>query len=124
MSLNIKNKLNSKIRFQDKGHTTVYDLINQTETGVSTVDLVVIEIAPGQHSLNHYHPGMHELFYLLKGQIKILVNGEEGIMNPGDAIIVDPEAPRFLHNLTDQNAEVIIVCSPAYHKDCSVFLEK
>lgn len=52
----------------------LYKSLGYNETECETACLVSIEIPPGQRSLKHHHPNMPELFYVLKGQVEIVIN--------------------------------------------------
>lgn len=42
------------------------------------------------HSIEHLHKTMHEYFYLLRGSMKIAVNGEKIELNKDDLLVVEP----------------------------------
>ncbi|HXZ35222.1 MAG TPA: cupin domain-containing protein [Thermodesulfobacteriota bacterium] len=50
----------------------------------------------------HYHEDMEEIFIILKGQAKILVNGEEAEMGEGEAVII---LPREIHQMKNGGGE-------------------
>ena len=50
----------------------------------------------------HYHEDMEEIFIILKGQAKILVNGEEAEMGEREAVVIPP---REVHEMKNAGAE-------------------
>ena len=50
----------------------------------------------------HYHEDMEEIFIILKGQAKILANGEEAEMGEREAVVI---LPREVHEMKNAGAE-------------------
>jgi len=57
---------------------------------------------PGKAFRAHYHEDMEEIFIILKGQAKILVNGEEAEMGEREAVVI---LPRKVHEMKNAGAE-------------------
>ena len=57
----------------------------------------------------HYHEDMEEIFIILKGQAKILVNGEEAEMGEGEAVIILPREIHQMKNAGEEDLEYLAV---------------
>jgi len=64
------------------------------------VGLTVVDCDPGWEGPEHDHAeGDHEEVYLLlSGAASVTVDGETVDLDPGDAICIDPDETRQLHN--------------------------
>jgi quercetin dioxygenase-like cupin family protein len=68
--------------------------------GSEAVGLTVVDCEPGWEGPEHDHAeGDHEEIYLLlEGAASVTVDGETVDLDPGDAVLVPPEATRRIHN--------------------------
>ena len=74
-------------------------------------------IEPGQASTRHRHKSTEELYVLLEGIGKLRVGDELLVLEPMDAVAVDPETVRQPFNDTDQDQLWLIVGAPTEHAD-------
>ena len=63
-----------------------------------------LTVAPGQVCPNHYHKIIKETFLIIKGEVKMVLNGEERLMTPGDACTFGPGT---WHWFTSEHGAVI-----------------
>lgn len=59
----------------------------------------------GKASSFHYHEEKDELFYLVRGQLKVLLEDQEVILKPGDTLHIPPKQR---HRLIPINDTVIL----------------
>ena len=57
----------------------------------------------------HYHEDMEEIFILLKGHAKILVDGEEAEMGEGEAVVIPPRIVHEMKNVGGEDLEYLAV---------------
>ncbi|WP_237216737.1 cupin domain-containing protein [Falsiroseomonas oryziterrae] len=59
----------------------------QLKTLAATERMVLVEctFAPGQASKPHMHPDHDSIVYVVKGKVKVTIDGREFIAGPGDA---------------------------------------
>jgi len=57
----------------------------------------------------HYHEDMEEIFIILKGQAKILADGEEAEMGNGDAVVILPREVHEMKNVGGEDLEYLAV---------------
>ena len=67
----------------DKVGLIEYWIANETEAGYCGKYLFLFD---GQQCPYHSHNEKHETFFVVKGKIRMVVNGEERIMNEGDVL--------------------------------------
>ncbi len=91
------------------------DLGRQLEAGELGVRLWRIE--PGQASTRHRHKSTEEIYVLLEGTGKIRVGDQLLVLDPMDAVAVDPETVRQPFNDTEADQLWLIVGAPVEHAD-------
>lgn len=81
-------------------------------------------IEPGQASTRHRHKVTEELYVLLEGTGKLRVGDELLVLEPLDAVVVDPETVRQPFNDTDEDQLWLIVGAPTEHADTTTMDEE
>jgi mannose-6-phosphate isomerase-like protein (cupin superfamily) len=64
---------------------------------------------PGKSFRAHYHEDMEEIFIILKGQAKILVNGEEAEMGEREAVVILPREVHEMKNAGGEDLEYLAI---------------
>jgi mannose-6-phosphate isomerase-like protein (cupin superfamily) len=64
---------------------------------------------PGKAFRAHYHEDMEEVFLILKGQAKILVNGKEAGMAEGEAVVIPLREVHEMENVGGEDLEYLAV---------------
>lgn len=72
----------------------------------------------GQTCPMHHHKKKHETFFIVKGKVKMKLNGKEFIMNQGDRLIVEQNAK---HEFTALENSLILESSTPDLVDDSIF---
>ena len=103
----------------------VYEILGAPEAigGASHHSFSHVVIPAGCTSRPHYHPVAEETYYILAGEGRMLVDGRELILRPGDALLILPPEVHQISNDTDRDLEFIAVCAPAWTPDNSVYLD-
>lgn len=66
-------------------------------------------------SRNHYHKVLEEVYYVLKGEGSMSLDGEKIPLRPGDAVVVRPG----VRHHAEGDIEVLIICCPPFEDgDC------
>ena len=110
----------------DSGHgEKVYEMLGAPEAigGAVHHSFSHVVIAPGCASRPHYHPVAEETYYMLRGEARMLVDGKEIRLVPGDALLILPPEVHQIFNDTDADLEFIAVCAPAWEPSNSVYLD-
>jgi mannose-6-phosphate isomerase-like protein (cupin superfamily) len=64
---------------------------------------------PGKSFRAHYHEDMEEIFIILKGQAKILVNGEKAEMGEREAVVFLPREVHEMKNAGGEDLEYLAI---------------
>lgn len=86
--------------------------------------LAHVKIPVGKFTLNHYHPVAEETYYILKGQGRMVLDGEESIIGPGDSVYIAPNQHHKLTVIGDEDLDLLAVCVPAWEPTNTVWLEE
>ena len=100
---------------------SVYELIghsvNSGQAGAHS--LAVIVIPPGCSSQQHFHKLGEETYYILSGTAKMVINGQQFKLTPGQACLIQPYEHHQITNNGKENLEFIAICAPAWTPDDS-----
>ena len=77
-----------------------------------------LTILPGQTCPNHYHKIIKETFFILKGDVTMILNNNELLMRPGDKVTLPP---RTWHAFTSETGAIIEEITTHQIKDDSYF---
>jgi len=80
------------------------------QLGLSGVALGLINLPPGQgYTFTHHHREQEEVYIVLAGRGRILIDGELVPLTAGDLVRVDPASRRALKN--DGDGPLQIICA-------------
>jgi mannose-6-phosphate isomerase-like protein (cupin superfamily) len=80
-------------------------------------------IPVGGATTEHYHRRTEELYLVSAGRGRLLIDGEERLLERGDCALIAPGARHKLFNVGDQPLRVICACAPAYSDADTVLTE-
>ncbi|MCL2580039.1 MAG: cupin domain-containing protein [Oscillospiraceae bacterium] len=66
-------------------------------------------IPPGGSIGYHTHTGDFEVYYILKGTAKVVDNGVEDILHPGDSMICREGDSHSIENIGDRDLEYVAI---------------
>jgi mannose-6-phosphate isomerase-like protein (cupin superfamily) len=78
-------------------------------------------LEPGQATERHYHRVAEEIYFVLKGQGAMELDGETSYMRPGDAVLIPPGAWHTLENNGTSELRILCSCAPPYSHDDTYF---
>lgn len=81
------------------------------------MNFAIVQFPPGADFKAHYHNIMEENFYVLEGEIDIVVNGESFTLTQGQFIHVEPEESHYLINHSDTTARLVATLAPYQDSD-------
>lgn len=76
------------------------------------IDFGIVRLMPGEDFSNHFHERIEENFFVLEGEIDILVNDTLQTIRPGDLIHVAPNETHYLKNNGRIPAKAAFVKAP------------
>jgi quercetin dioxygenase-like cupin family protein len=98
-------------RFADVGEIEFW-IANETNAGYCGKFLFVDD---GQTCPEHHHTIKHETFYLLKGQVRMCINGQDRLLHQGQTLVM---APGQRHSFTGVGPALLLeVSMPSIRQD-------
>jgi mannose-6-phosphate isomerase-like protein (cupin superfamily) len=80
-------------------------------------------IPVGGSTAAHYHRTTEELYLIVAGRGRLLIDGEERTVEDGDCALIPPGAVHKLFNEGGAPLRVICACAPAYSDEDTVLVE-
>ena len=82
--------------------------------GTTELGLTVLELEPGAKGKEHDHSdnGQEEVYCVVDGNVDVEFDDETVTLGAGEAIRIDPEDTRQLHNRGDQRARLVLAGAP------------
>jgi mannose-6-phosphate isomerase-like protein (cupin superfamily) len=86
---------------------------------VKEASLSVIEerMPPATAEVRHYHNRAQQFFYILAGEARIEVDGEEFTLARGEGLHVPPGKPHRFRNASGEAVEFLVISQPPSHGD-------
>ena len=95
--------------FVTKDGSTIRELHHTAAQSLAEATLEV-----EQATERHYHRLTEEIYFVLKGQGKMEIDGETGYLRPGDSVLILPGAWHQLENNGTSELRILCCCSPPY----------
>jgi mannose-6-phosphate isomerase-like protein (cupin superfamily) len=102
--------------FVTKDGSTIRELHH---TQVQSLAEATLEVE--QATERHFHRLTEEIYFVLKGQGRMEVDGETTHMRPGDAVLIPAGAWHQLENNGTSELRILCCCAPAYSHDDTFF---
>jgi mannose-6-phosphate isomerase-like protein (cupin superfamily) len=80
-------------------------------------------IPVGGATTEHYHRTTEELYLISAGRGRLVIDGEERIVQEGDCALIPPGARHKLHNVGEEPLRVVCACAPAYSDEDTCLTE-
>ena len=81
------------------------------------MNFVLVAFNPGQDFKAHYHNVMEENFYILEGEIEIVVDGVVNHLKAGDMIHIEPGEIHDCKNSYDKPMKMVSTLAPYTNPD-------
>lgn len=98
------------------GGKLIEELFGHVNTGTDAFSLAHM-VAPGGWSEPFQCPEFGELTIMVRGAMKMEVDGDELVVRAGQAFWVEPGVRIRYSNPFDEESEYFAVCMPAFHPD-------
>lgn len=83
----------------------------------------IVKVLDGFTTRPHYHPNSEETYYITKGNALMIIDDKSYPVKEEDTILILPnEKHQLLAN--NGNVEAIVVCSPAWEINNTIFVEE
>lgn len=81
------------------------------------MNFAMVQFLAGQDFKAHYHNVMEENFFILEGQVDIVVDGKLHKLSQGDLIHIEPGEIHYLINSYDSTVKMISTLAPYQEVD-------
>ena len=107
------NKLDEMPTFSPPDHTKTIDkkLVCE-ETGARNLAIWHGEIGPDGMAEMHVHKRMEQAFYILDGEARFEIDGEEHRVRKGNLVFVPQNKPHQMTSVGDTALKVLIIMAP------------
>ena len=79
------------------------------ELGITAFGANALVLPPGTEWFNHFHEEQDELYFVHRGKVGFLVDGEEFELGPGGCCYVESTTPRQFWNAGDEELVILAV---------------
>ena len=80
-------------------------------------NFALVQFQAGQDFKAHYHNVMEENFFILEGEVDIVVDGKVNHLKPGDLIHIEPGEIHYVINTSDKPMKMVSTLAPYQQKD-------
>jgi mannose-6-phosphate isomerase-like protein (cupin superfamily) len=84
--------------------------------------LALIVLPPGKSSLRHYHHVSEETCYILHGAARLVIDGSEFRLRPGQACLIEPQERHQIFNDGPDTLEFVTISAPPWTPNDSIFI--
>ncbi len=81
------------------------------------MNFALVQFQPGQDFPAHYHNIMEENFYILSGEIDIVVDGKVNHLTEGQMIHIEPGEVHYCINRSDRPIKMVSTLAPYQEQD-------
>uniref|UniRef100_A0A7S4NW73 Cupin type-2 domain-containing protein n=1 Tax=Paramoeba aestuarina TaxID=180227 RepID=A0A7S4NW73_9EUKA len=99
----------------------IQEVFGAKDDTLKSTSIARIIVPAGGFVKAHYHPVCEEVYYILRGKGKMTLDGETKDVGPNSVVGI---SAKVNHSMTVQEEiEMVVVCSPPWTPECSVFEE-
>lgn len=80
-------------------------------------NFALVQFQPGEDFMAHYHNIMEENFFILEGEIDIIVDGKVNHMKKGDLIHIEPGEIHYCINNSNSPVKMVSTLGPYQEVD-------
>ena len=103
------NELAKENPLENKGQSSVISVASEENASINFV-----QMAPGAIIPLHNHKSHDEVVYIIEGEGRMEINGEEYIVQPFDMLYIPSGVTHSLTAIGDKNLKVISIFAPAF----------
>lgn len=101
-----------------KDDSEIRELMHPSVHGNSKQSLAEATILPGSSTRLHKHQSSEELYHILSGNGKMILEDRHFSIAAGDTICIRPGAQHMVTNTGNQDIVILCCCAPPYsHED-------
>jgi mannose-6-phosphate isomerase-like protein (cupin superfamily) len=108
--------------FITKDGSEIRELLAYRNSCVRHQSLAEARLVPGGSTTPHFHRRTEEIYYILEGSGRMLIDGQESRVGPGDAIAIPPGAVHQIVADAQTGLRFLCCCAPAYEHEDTVLV--
>lgn len=81
------------------------------------MNFALVQFMPGDDFDAHYHNVMEENFYIIEGEVDIVVDGKVNHLKAGDFIHIEPSEVHYCINVSDKPVKMVSTLAPFQEVD-------
>jgi mannose-6-phosphate isomerase-like protein (cupin superfamily) len=109
--------------FTTKDGSEIRELLAHRNSSIVNQSLAEARLPSGASTTPHYHPRTEEIYYILRGQGRMRIDGETADVGPGDAIAISPGRTHQITNIAAEPLVFLCCCAPCYEHEDTVLVE-
>ncbi len=109
----VRNR-NAAEPFVTKDGSVIREILHPKNSNVKHQSLAEATVKPGSATKEHHHETAEEIYYILKGEGRVRVRGEERAVKEQDAILIPPGVIHCIENTGGEDLLFLCCSSPAY----------
>ena len=112
--------LDDCVEFLAGDHTRLKELLHPNRQPLDLrYSLALALVEPGLSSLRHVLKNS-EVYYIIRGEGIMSIDGEEAPVGPGQAVYIPPGSEQFITNTSSADLEFICIVDPAWREEDEV----
>lgn len=104
------------IRLEQEG-SVAWMLLNPKTVGSKNMDLGILRLEKNNKTKPNIHPSSEEMFYVLTGHGRIIVENESADIEPGLAIYIPPNVVHIFENTGTETMVFLLMHAPPETKE-------
>jgi mannose-6-phosphate isomerase-like protein (cupin superfamily) len=76
-----------------------------------------VVVPSGKLSPRHYHRVLEETYFVLQGKARMIIDGREFTLEPGEACLIMPGEVHQVFNDQEEALEFLVFCTPPWTPD-------
>jgi mannose-6-phosphate isomerase-like protein (cupin superfamily) len=108
--------------FTTKDGSEIRELLAHRNSCIVNQSLAEARLPLDGSTAPHYHPLCEEIYYILDGRGRILIEDETRTVGPGDAIAIPPGKRHQITNIGGETLRFLCCCAPAYEHEDTVMV--
>ncbi|MCK4856702.1 MAG: cupin domain-containing protein [candidate division Zixibacteria bacterium] len=101
----------------------IREILAPRNSSLEGLSLAEATVSVGGTTIEHYHEGTEEIYYILSGQGEIVIEGQGASVRAGDGIVIPAGAMHKIQNRGDDDLVFLCICAPPYEHEKTVITE-
>ena len=108
--------------FITKDTSEIREILSPRNSVIERQSLAEARLLPGRSTEEHYHAQTEEIYYILSGSGRMIVDGQKRDVGQYDGIAIPPGARHIIINTGSDDLIFLCCCAPPYEHDDTVMM--